>query len=163
MGKNILFALDSRGLSVDNLQSDPSSVDLGVRFTNDPTALESIYQRVLALLQDQLGGQTPWVKQTFPDGMAIASNAEYAARMGRLDGNLGNTPAFKSVFDNAEGQELAVFFNFDAIEEQVLSSLRDSGASQETLDDLRPLQAVGLSEGVSGHYTQWDLRVSVNQ
>ncbi|MBA3233326.1 MAG: DUF3352 domain-containing protein, partial [Propionibacteriales bacterium] len=164
LGDNILFAVDQEGLTAEALQSgDPSQVNAGVRFTSDPGDLNAIYAKVLALVQDETGQEDiPVVKLETDDGIVLATNDEYAESLSSDDGALGGTDEFQSVTDDAQSKEFVLFFNFDAIEDQVVEAMQTEGDAQEVIDNITPLQAFGTTTEVDGDYTVTTFRLSVN-
>ncbi len=162
-GDNVLFALDSSGLTAEALQAeDPTVLNAGVRFTSDPTKLNTIYEEVRALVEQSSSTAFPLVKVDADDGMAMATNDGYAKQLAGLDGNLGDTEQFQSVTDDAAGKEFVMFFNWDSIEEQIVQAAQNSGAPQEVIDNLRPLRAFGITSAVQDGHTISTLRMSVN-
>lgn len=162
LGKNFLLAVDGPGFSSGLLSgSNESQPNIGLRLTNDPAKLDQVYDKVLRLLQSQLGG-VPLVKRDFSDGIVVAGNSAYAERMGKLDGHLGDSPDFRSVLPNAADDEFVVYFDFNSVEDTIVQALQQSGEGQDVIDNVRPLRAVGLAESVTGNYTNISLRVSVD-
>jgi hypothetical protein len=171
LGDNLMLAVDSGGLTAEALEAeDPSLVNAGVRFTNDPDELNSIYDTVLDLLQQEMD-DVPFSKQDADDGIVIATNDDYANQLAELDGNLGDSDAFTSVVDDAGDKQFVAFFNFDSVEDEVIAAIEDDGASiggddvsgnAELIENLRPLQAVGLAQGLEGDYYTSSLQISVN-
>lgn len=162
-GHNLMLALDQQGLTADNLRAgDPSTLSFGARFTNDPAKLDALYTKLVDLIDSANGGQVDVAKKDFPDGVAIASNEAYAQRLGGLDGDLGDTDAFRSVVDDGAGQAFVMFVNVDAVKSQILEAMTRSGVSQEVIDNLRPLKAFGVSGDVQGHYQHVTMRLSVD-
>ena len=162
LGENIMFAVDADGLTADALQSgDPSQVNAGVRFTNDPAELNAIYDKVLALIQDETGQDVPVSKKDLDDGLVVATNDDYADKLSQ-GGSLGDSDAFQSVTDDAQSKEFVLFFNFDAIEDQIVGALEADGAGSDDIDNVRPIQAFGLTAEVDGSYSVSTFRMSVN-
>jgi hypothetical protein len=162
-GHNIMLALDARGLTGDELSGDDfSKLSFGARFTNDPDKLNALYTKVTDLIRQAAGTDIQLAKQDFEDGIAIASNDAYAGTLAELDGDLGDSDAFRSVVDDGASQEFVMFFNFDAIKGQVLKAMTEDGAPQEAIDNIRPLKAFGITSDVSGDYQHLTLRLSVD-
>ncbi len=163
-GNNLLLAIDSGGLTAGAVQAgDLSSLNLGLRFTADPTELGALYDKVVRLIQDSGGAQMPLAKVAAADGMVIASNDGYGAQLGAHDRDLGRPEAFRSVVDDAASKELVLSFNWDAVEAQVVDALRNEpgpGPSQQVVDTLEALRAVGITSETDGAYTVSTLRVS---
>lgn len=162
LGDNIMFAVDAEGLSADALQTpDPSQINAGVRFTNDPADLNAVYDKVLAFVQGQTGRQLPVSKTDLDDGLVVATNDAYAKTLSE-DGTLGDSEAFQSVTDDAAGKEFVLFFDFDSIEPQIVEAMRNDQEPAEAIDNVTPLQAFGITSEVDGDYSVTQLRMSVN-
>ena len=70
--------------------------------------------------------------------------------------------AFTSVVDDGASQEFVMFFNFDAIKDQVLQAMENNGAPPEAMDNVRPLKAFGITADVGGDYFHLTMRLSVD-
>jgi hypothetical protein len=163
LGHNLLLAMDSRGLTAANMaNTDPSLLNIGLRLTNDPAKLNALYAKVLSLMGPAAGGQLPVVERSFSDGIAVATNPSYAATLGHLDGDLGNSDAFRSVVDDGADQEFVLFFDFDSVKAQLIRAMRNDGASQEAIDNVEPLKAFGISADTTGRYEHVTIRLSVD-
>jgi hypothetical protein len=162
LGRNVLVAIDSEGLTAEAIEEeDPTKVNGGVRMTNDPEKLNAIYDKVVGLMQEEMG-QVPFSKKDAGDGIVIASNDAYADKLASLDGNLGDTDAFKSVIDDAADKQFVTFFNWDSVEDEIVKAMQSQGEDPETIDNLRPLQAIGFAVDVEGDYATTSFQVSVN-
>ncbi|MEJ7629784.1 MAG: DUF3352 domain-containing protein [Nocardioidaceae bacterium] len=163
LGHNVLLALDKQGLSAQALSADDLSVlNFGARFTNDPAKLGALYDKLVDLIRTETGSDIPFVRRDLEDGIAVATNDAYAARLGSLDGNLGDSDDFTSVVDDGAGKEFVMFLNFDAIKDQVMQAMEDGGVEQAVLENLRPLKAFGITAEVDGHYQHVTMRLSVD-
>lgn len=162
-GDNVLLAVDSNGLTADAIQNgDFSSLNAGARFTSDPAKLNAIYQKIVTLIQKQTMQQLPLSKVDASDGIAVATNDAYAKTLADHGGNLGDSPEFQSVTDDAASKEAVLFFNWDRVENQIVTAAQNAGAPQEVIDNIRPLRAFGVTSSVEGHYTVSTVRLSVN-
>ena len=110
----------------------------------------------------ELGAEMPFSKKDAEDGIVIASNDEYAGTLADLDGNLGDSDAFRSVIDDAASQQAVAFFNWDSIEPAIIESMESSGASASVIENVRALQAFGWSAGVDGDYATSSFQMSVD-
>ncbi len=165
LGDNILFSLDSNGLSAGSLQSgDASQLNAGVRLSGDPAKLSALYDKITSLIQDQTGQPLTLSKADSADGMSIATNDSYASSLAGMDGTLGDSAAFRSVIQDASSKEFVLFFDWDAIEPQVIAAIPDStsAATQEVIDNLKALRAIGVSSETDGSYTVTTTEVSVD-
>ena len=162
LGDNIMFAVDSKGLTAAALNApNPSLINAGVRFTGDKSGLLALYDQIDALLREQVGAGNPFVKKETSDGLVVATNDSYADALAG-SGGLGDSDAFTSVVSEAASQEFVLFFNFDQVEDQVLQAARSAGAPSEVIDNLRPLQALAITANTEGSYLHGSLVVSVN-
>ncbi len=162
LGANIMFAVDAEGLSAAALNSDdPSQINAGVRFTNDPAELNAVYDKLLSFVQASADREFPVSKKDLDDGLVVATNDDYANKLAE-DGTLGDSDAFTSVIDEAESKEFVLFFNFDSIEEQVVQALEDDGTPADVIENITPIQAFGITADVNGDYSTTRFRLSVN-
>jgi hypothetical protein len=162
-GRNIMLALDKQGLTASSLSgNDFSRLNFGVRFTNDPAKLDALYGKVTDLIRSATGSNIPISKKDFADGIALASNDAYANTLAGLGGTLGDSDAFNSVVDDGSSQEFVMFFNFDAVKDQVLKTMSDAGVPAAAMDNLRPLKAFGITTHVDGSYQHLTMRLSVD-
>lgn len=162
-GDNLMLSLDSRGLDAGTFNSeDLSSLDAGVRFTNDPAKLDALYAKVTRLIQSTTGSNLPLSKQDFDDGIAVASNDAYAKKLAALDGDLGSSDTFTSVVSDGADQAFVAYFDFEAVRDKILQSMTKDGEPASTIDNVRPLRAIGISADSSGDYGHVTMRVSVD-
>lgn len=162
LGHNIMVVIDKEGLTSDRLAgADPSGLDFGMRFTNDPAKLDALYDKMLGLVRSEADQSMPFVKLDAPDGMVVASNDGYAKKLGALDGTLGDSDAFRSVVDDGAGKEFVLFVNLEAVRDQVMRSMRAQGMSATVTENLQPLKAFGITEDVDGDYLHATCRLSV--
>lgn len=162
LGDNIMFAVDSKGLTAAALNKpDLSQVNAGIRFSGDKSGLLALYDKIETMLRDQVGVDNPAVKKETSDGLIVATNGSYADALSG-DGGLGESDAFTSVVSDAASQEFVLFFNFDQVEDQILQAAQDAGAPPKVIDNLRPLQAVAITSEAEGSYLHSSLVISVN-
>jgi hypothetical protein len=159
-----MVAVDKDGLG--SLMGGGSQINAGFRFTGDREKLSDLYSRVVAVLHSATGEQAPFSKQDFDRGLAIASNDAYARRLAQLGGSLGDSENFQSVVDDGADQQFVLFFNWDLVEDEILTSM-ESGfgmdpEAQKIADNLRPLRAFGISGQVDGDYGVTHVVVSVD-
>jgi hypothetical protein len=163
LGRNLMVALDKQGLSADALeQGGLPALNLGVRFTNDPAKLDALYAKISDLIRSSTGSDSPLVKKDFDDGIAIATNAHYAEEIGALEGDLGDSDAFRSVVPDGTGQEFVAFLNFDAIKPLILQQMREDSESADTIANVQPVKAFGITVDVDGDYAHFTMRMSVD-
>ncbi len=163
LGENVMLAVDSGGLTSDALQTgDPSQLNIGVRFTGDAAKLDDLYNRITKLIEAEAGQTVPISKVDASDGLAVATNDSYGDTLAKLDGSLGSSDQFTSVTDDAASQDLVLFFDFDAIEGEVVQAMQDDGVEQRVIDNVTPIRAFGVTSKADGHYTLATMRMSVN-
>ena len=163
-GDNLMLAIDSAGIGDASFDEDAvESLDIGVRFTNDPAALETLYAKFADAIAGPGGADLPVSKIVADDGLALATNDAYGQRLADLGGGLEETGAFQSVLDDAASKEFVLFLNVDLIEDHILQGLDDGSAQgNEDAANLKALQAIGVSSETDGDYTVVTVRVSVN-
>ncbi|MGI8435252.1 MAG: DUF3352 domain-containing protein [Nocardioidaceae bacterium] len=163
LGDNLLLSVDGDGLTSDAVQQqDLAQVGVGVRFTSDPDDLQALYERLTATLDQNTEVNPPFAKKDTDDGMVVASNDDYAAELAALDGGLGGSDAFQSVTDDASSKEFVAYFDWNAVEDEILQAAEDGSASSEVVANLRPLRAFGLTVETDGDYTTTVMRLSVD-
>lgn len=163
-GDNVMLAIDSEGIGDVSFDEDAvESLDIGVRFTNDPADLEALYAKFADAVAGPGSEDLPVSKIEADDGLVVATNDTYGQRLADLGGGLGETEAFQSVLDDAASKEFVLFFNLDLGEEHILSGLDDGSAQGgEDAANLEVLQAIGVSSETDGDYSVVTVRVSVN-
>lgn len=159
LGDNLTFALDSQGLSAQSLQQGIAGIDAGLSITGDPDKVENVYQKILRLLGPHASG-LPIAKKTSGDTVAFATNPGYAKTLSDPSGNLGGTDAFDSVMVDPSDAVFLMYFNFDSVQDQLLSQL--GSGDQQAKANIEPIQAFGLTVHTDDDYTVATLRMSVN-
>lgn len=167
LGDNLMVSLDAEGLTSDVLNEigssgDLSALNLGIRFKGDDAKLDDLYDRITDLVQGAFPGQLPFEKVDYDDGFVLATNSDYGAELADLDGGLGDSDTFQSVVDDAAGQELVVYFDWDQVEDQVVEGMREAGSSESDIENAKVLRAFGLTSQTEGDYTTYTFQMSVN-
>lgn len=161
LGKNLTVAVDSEGLGAVTGAAGPdalSQVGIGVKMTTDTSAAQDLLRRVNDGMTAQ-GGPELATKET-DDGLVVATNDGYAAELAE-DGSLGDSDTFTTVVPDADDAVGVLYLDVDEVTEVAKSSgMQDSGFN-ELLEQVDPIEAVGLSaaNGDDGRNTTL-LRVS---
>ncbi|MFF3065914.1 DUF3352 domain-containing protein [Oerskovia sp. NPDC057915] len=157
LGEQVVVALDSAGLDDVSSVTGPADVDLGARTIGDKAALEDLLGRIDAILVD--AGADALTSATTKDGLVVASNEAYAARLAQ-DGTLGTVGAFRTVVPDAKGAANAAYLDVDALESIARANIDATGGDDSWIAYVEPLRAVGLSSRVTGDHSLTSVRVS---
>lgn len=157
LGEQVVVALDSAGLDDVSSVTGLADVDLGARTIGDKAALEDLLGRIDTILVD--AGAERLTSATTKDGLVVASNEAYAARLAQ-DGGLGTVAAFRTVVPDAKGAANAAYLDVDAIESIARANLDPTGGDDSWIAYVEPLRAVGISSRVVGDHSLTSLRVS---
>jgi hypothetical protein len=133
---------------------DLSGVPVGVTVKGDPAAIEQVLDKIRAKT-----GDLPFLgSDSSGDLEAIGPTADY--RQALLDGgNLGDDDTFRDVVPDAGNASSVLFVNVDALE-PAISQL--AAGDQESLDNLEPLRAVGISSWRDGDTVRFSFKVTTN-
>ncbi|WP_168209990.1 DUF3352 domain-containing protein [Oerskovia sp. KBS0722] len=157
LGEQVVVALDSAGLDDVSSVTGLADVDLGARTIGDKAALEDLLGRIDAILVD--AGAEKLTSATTKDGLVVASNEAYAARLAQ-DGKLGTVDAFRTVVPDAKGAANAAYLDVDALESIARANIDATGGDDSWIAYVEPLRAVGVSSRVVGDHSLTSLRVS---
>lgn len=155
LGDNVTAALDSTGLTPDEIQSpeDLADVNFGIRFTTDPAAIQDLLDRVQAKLDESGAGFELSTTET-DDGLVVASNPDYAQTLA-ADGFLGDSDAFRLAVPDAQDAVSAFYVDLDKV--HALSGL----AGENSLRFLEPMRSFGVSvHPTEGGFTEATMRLS---
>lgn len=157
LGEQVVVALDSAGLDDVSAVTGLADLDLGARTIGDKAALEDLLGRIDAILVD--AGAERLTSATTKDGLVVASNEAYAARLAQ-DGTLGTVGAFRTVVPDAKGAANAAYLDIDALESAARANIDATGGDDSWIAYVEPLRALGLSSRVDGGHSLTSLRVS---
>lgn len=133
---------------------DGSGLPIGAVVKGDATAITSVLDKIRAKVGDQafLGSDTS-------DGLvAIGPSASYRKDL-LAGGHLGDDDTFTSVIPDAGRASGVLYVDIDALEPSIAKA---SAGDQESLDNLRPLRAIGVSTWTDGGTSRFSLKVSTN-
>lgn len=131
-GDHLTIAVDS---DLGNIE-DPAGVRVGALLDTDTEAAQGIIDKLVTL-----AGGAFEVETLETDGLlAVSVNEAYAAEL--TGGSLGDTDAFDLAVAYGAGSDFAMFFNIDELEGLDLFTQQ---ADAEQLENVTPMQAVGLS------------------
>ena len=135
--------------------SDGSQVPIGAVVQGDTDAIETVLDKVRsrdAGLADLLGSDSTG------DLVAIGPSADYRQQL-LAGGHLGDTPAFQHVVPSPDHASEVLFVDMDRFEKSIAEG---AGSDQQTIDNVKPLEAFGFSAWVDGDLGHLSLRVSTN-
>ncbi|MGH3365894.1 MAG: DUF3352 domain-containing protein [Nocardioidaceae bacterium] len=161
VGDSFTLALDGDDVTLDALagRGNPFALDLGALVMTDIAA----FNDVLATVEEQAAGHgfplDLAVRQT-DDGAVAALNDGYAARLAE-GGTLADGEVFQTAVRDADQAQSVFFLSFDALESAILRQLPPSGDSQELVENLTKLEALGVSGTDRDGYSEGALRLIV--
>ncbi len=164
LGDNITVALDGNGLDLLALGigNDPSQLRLGARVTTDTATFDAVFDKLADFVRARGGGELPVTKVDGDGFVTVATNKDYANQLAG-EGSLGDDEAFRNAVPDAESARAVFYLNFDGIEDQVVNVLAVQGASQQVIDNLKPLASIGVSiRPVGPDRLEGVLRITVN-
>ena len=133
---------------------DGSGLPIAVTVKGDSGAIEQVLAKIRARAGDLafLGSDTK-------DGLvAVGPSADYRQQV--LDGgDLGDNNTFTSAVPDAGEASSLFYVNVDALEPSITKA---AAGDQETVDNVKPLEAVGLSSWNDDGVIRFSFRVSTN-
>jgi len=154
LGDNLTIAVDSEGLSPENLQdpSDIANLGFGARFTTDPDAITDLIERIQSLLGQQ-GVPVELITRDTDDGLVLASNDDYADQLAD-GGSLGDSETFQTAVPDASEAAYAFYLDVDQLE-----AAAEAFGETEEIEELSSLSAVGVSGTQSDDLSTVSFRV----
>jgi Protein of unknown function (DUF3352) len=141
LGDNITVAMDSAGLTAENLDSeDPSKFYVGARLTTDLAAIQDVVDRLNAKLASE-GMSGALVTEEVDGGLVVASNEDYAGMLAS-GGDLGSADGFDTALPDVSGSSVAFYLDFDRLADAMGE---DDSVDGETLESLDPIRSLGAS------------------
>jgi hypothetical protein len=135
--------------------SDGSQVPVGAVVKGDAAGIETVLDKVRsrnAQLAELLGSDST-------GGLvAIGPSADYRQQL-LAGGHLGDTRAFQDVVPSPDHASEVLFVDIDRFEKSIAEG---AGSDQQTIDNVKPLEAFGFSAWVDGDLGHLSLRVSTN-
>jgi hypothetical protein len=131
-----------------------SGLPIGATVKGDPAAIEKVLDKIRAKAGDLafLGSDSSG------DLVAIGPTADYRKQL--LDGgDLGSDDTFRGVVPDAEHAASIVYLSMDALEPSITKAV---DGDQQTLENLTPLRAFGMSSWTDGGTARFSLKVTTN-
>lgn len=157
LGQNFALGLDAEGLT-DLMQSgDPKALRLGARVQTDADDFAALVETVQTLATK--GGVPLELSQEEIDGgVVVASNSDYAKTLAE-GGDLGGTDKFTRAVKDADKAQTVMYVDFDALDPVLEQSM--GGAGGPALENLKPLEAFGVSGTIKDGSAETTLRLTV--
>lgn len=163
VGDSLVVTLDGQDLDLDTVaqSEDISSLRIGLRVATDPAAAQDLWERV-GQAAEQSGGSLDGLPfETTDDGYVIAFSDDYRSDL-TDGGTLGDSEAFTTAVKDADNAEMVLFANFDTVEDEVIEFLSGEGLSDDQLESLRTLGALGYSAQLHDGHMESTLRITAN-
>ena len=133
-----------------------SGLPIGVTVKGDPAAIEQVLGKVRAQVGDEDLGFLGF--DSAGDLAAIGPTAAYRQHL-LEGGNLGDDDTFRGVVPDAAHASSVLYVNLDALEPAISKA---AAGDQETLDNLTPLRAIGVSTWHDGDTIRFSFKISTN-
>jgi hypothetical protein len=133
---------------------DGSGLPIAVTVKGDPDAIEKVLDKIRARAGDLafLGSDTQ-------DGLvAVGPSADYRQQV-LHGGDLGDDATFRGAVPDAGDASSLFYVNIDALEPSITKA---AAGDQATVDNVKPLQAVGLSSWNDDGVIRFSFKVSTN-
>ncbi|MDP9444802.1 MAG: DUF3352 domain-containing protein [Actinomycetota bacterium] len=160
LGSHLAVGLGTEGFEAALRTEDPTRLDVGARVDTDPEAFLELVETVERLAAEN-GVPLRLAHQEVDGGVVVASNDDYASALAE-GGSLNDTDGYQAAVAEPDGAESVVYFDFDQIEDTVLSLAGGSGAGQRVVDNLEPIRGLGVSTRTREGYAEGVLRLTVN-
>jgi len=135
--------------------TDGSQIPVGAVVQGDPTEVEAVL--------DKLRGSDAQLGQILGSDssgglVAVGPSADYRREL-LAGGDLGSTQAFRDVVPSPEHASEILFVNMNRFERSVEEGM---GSDRQTVDNVKPLEAIGFSAWLDGDLGRISLRVSTD-
>ena len=133
---------------------DGSGLPIAATIKGDPDAIERVLDKIRAR-----AGDLAFLDSDTQDGLvAVGPSADYRQQV--LDGgSLGDNGTFTSAVPDAGNASSLLYLNVDALEPSITKA---AAGDQQTIDNVKPLQSVGLSSTNDDGVIRFSFKVSTN-
>lgn len=148
-GDQLLVSVDSEGLAPGAEPESIADFNAGVRLTSDPDEVGPVIDKLMALLDSQIGpvASDALFSEETDDGMVIATNEDYASTLVDGGGDLGDSDAYELAVPAGDDAVNVVYANLDEVVE-----IAPEG-EDDTVAMLEPVEAFGLYTHVDDGHT----------
>jgi hypothetical protein len=155
-GKSLAVGVGS-GFDLETLvnSGDGSGVPVAAKVEGDVTGIEAVLDKVRGRMG---GGATALDSDSSGDMVVVGPDAAYRKEVLK-EGGLGTSEAFTRVVPKAKDASAVLFVNFDAGGDWLAGM---TGGDRQAEDNLKPLQALGISAWQEGGTGRALLRLTTN-
>jgi hypothetical protein len=134
--------------------ADGRGLPIAVTVKGDPDAIEQVLDKIRAKT-----GDVAFLESDAKDGLVVVGpSADYRQQV-LGGGDLGDNDTFTGAVPDAGEASSVLFVNVDALEPSITKA---AAGDQETVDNLKPLQAFGLSSWNDDGVIRFSFKVSTN-
>ena len=133
---------------------DGSGLPIALTVKGDPQAIDGVLDKLRA----RLGGAALLGSDSAGDLEVIGPSADYRKQV-LAGGSLGEDDTFHGVVPDAGDASSVLFVNIDALEPQIEKA---SAGDQQSLDNVRPLRAIGTSSWTDGGVVRFSFKITTN-
>lgn len=147
LGESFTLALDS-GFDEAKLVGGPGPDDIpaGVKVEGDPDQIEPVLEKMRSSMTPGAAEALQWKVEG--DHVVIGFDSDYLDTM-KDEGDLGDSDVFEKVIPEADDSAALIFANFDA-DDWLVRVVTEAGAPAEVIDNVKPLEAFGISSWTDG-------------
>lgn len=150
LGSSMTWSLNGEGLDISALGDveDPADLDVGLELSTDVDRAREIVDAMQDLAADS-EEPVEVIEVVTDDSLVLATNEQYADRL-TVDGGLGDLEAFTEAVPDPDAAQFVFYLNLAALERGAIDVLGDMDVPPEFIDNLEPIQALGISWTVTG-------------
>lgn len=134
--------------------SDGSGLPIAATIKGDPDAIEQVLDKIRARV-----GDVAFLESDTKDGLVAVGPSEDYRRQVLDGGDLGDNGTFTGAIPDAGDASGLFYVNVDALEPSIAKA---AAGDRQTIDNLKPLRAVGLSSWKDDGVVKFSFKVSTN-
>ena len=156
-GESVAVALDAE-FDPDAVESSPEELPAGFVVKGDPDEIQPVLEKIKATLPADEQATMVW--RADGDRVLVGTSDAYLDQLAD-GGDLGSTDAYESVLPDADKAASVLYVNFDAGGgDGWLADLVSQLDSKDASDNVKPLEAFGVSTWVDGDETHALMRLT---
>ena len=141
-GRSIAVSLDAE-FDTDAVEHGPDGLPAGAKIKGDPEEIEKVLDKIRATMP---ADERKYLVSRQEDGYVLVGTNDAYLDLLASKGNLGSSDTYRSVIPESEDSSAVFYLNFDAGGgDGWLADLVSEFDSKETTDNVKPLEAIGMS------------------
>jgi hypothetical protein len=157
LGSGVAFSVGS-DIDFEALENtdDGTGIPVAATVKGDPDAIGHVLDKLRSR-----SGDLPFLGSDASGDLAVIGPTDAYRQRVLAGGDLGDDDAFRSVVPEAEHASSIFYVNVDALE-PAITKLAVSADSEDDLDNVTPLRAVGMSSWTDSGVTRFSFKVTTN-